>query len=253
MGITDLFSSRKKKLPDVFVYDELPRPLRAQMVHILEAALGPSFLLSSMESGWHWIAKTVAHEAGILDIPETPTRFRRGDRDWFSDCLNYVLEAEPDHALDVVELGMRIVDRFLRNDPGHQQLHMRADDAIADLNDRFRMNGCGYQYAQGRIVRVDSQLIHADVVQPALALLAAQGFDGPNAEFLLAHEHFRHGRIESAVTEACKAFESTLKSICDARRWPYDKAKATAAPLIRTIIDHGLVPTYSQEQLEERR
>jgi hypothetical protein len=67
---------------------------------------------------------------------------------------------------------------------------------------------------------------------------------------LSAHEHLRHGRVESAVTEACKAFESTLKAICDARGWTYDASKATAAPLIRVVIDRGLVPNYSQEQLE---
>jgi hypothetical protein len=107
-----------------------------------------------------------------------------------------------------------------------------------------------YAYADGQILRVDSQLIHADVVQPAISLLTDREFEGANAEYMAAHEHFRHGRIEPAVTEACKAFESTLKSICDARGWRYDKSKATAAPLIRAVIDNGLVPSYSQEQLE---
>jgi hypothetical protein len=34
-----------------------------------------------------------------------------------------------------------------------------------------------------------------------------------------------------------------------ARSWHYDKSKATAASLIQTIIDNGLVPAYSEEQL----
>lgn len=170
MGITNLFSTRKKKLPDVFVYDELPNALRAQMVHILEEAIGPSFVASPTGTGWEWIARRVAHEQGLLEIPDTSRRIR-GDRDWYTDCLNYVLQADPDHALDVVELGMRVIDRVLRNVHGHQVTHMSADDAIEDLNYRFRANGCGYQYANGEIVRVDSQLIHAEVVKPALALL----------------------------------------------------------------------------------
>ena len=40
MPIFDLFSKRQKKLrgetPDVYVYDELPNPLRVQIVHIWE-------------------------------------------------------------------------------------------------------------------------------------------------------------------------------------------------------------------------
>lgn len=221
------------------------------MVHILEDAIGPVFTIdppSRPLRGWDWIAKTVAHEHGLREIPPAQTKFQR-DRDSFADCLNYVMNADPDRALDVVELGMRVVDQALRKSNWNPPRRMSPDDAIADLNYRFRANGCGDQYANGQIIRVDSQLIHAEVVQPALALLMTKGFEGPNQEFLSAHEHFRHGRVEAAVTDACKAFESTIKAICDARNWTYD-AKATAHPLIRIVIDHGLVPTYSQEQLE---
>lgn len=132
----------------------------------------------------------------------------------------------------------------------HQRgVQVSADDAIADLNHRFRENGCGYQYDGGRILRVDSQLLHSEVVKPALALVVAKGFEGPNKEFLVAHEHLRHARYEAAVTEACKAFESTMKAICDARRWKYDASKATASTLIKILIDNELVPNYSGEHL----
>lgn len=106
MGIIDVFSKRNKKLPDVYTYDKLPPKLRYQIVHIFEDAVGPHL---DNGHGWQWVAKTIAHEHGILDIPETPTRFRQG-RDYYTDCLNYVLGAEPELALDMVELVMRIVD-----------------------------------------------------------------------------------------------------------------------------------------------
>lgn len=133
----------------------------------------------------------------------------------------------------------------------HQQFHAKAtpDDAIQELNKRFRENGVGYHYENGMILRVDSHVLHADVVVPALALLRAKGFEGPDAEYMSAHEHFRHGRVEEAITDACKAFESTIKAICDARKWKYDP-KAAAGALIKTITDKGLVPTYSTEQLD---
>jgi hypothetical protein len=245
MGIVDLFSKRNKKLPDVYTYDELPAKLRAQIVHVFEEALGPDL---DNGRGWPWIAKTIAHEHGILDIPETPTRVRRG-RDHFTDCLNYVLQAECELALDMVELATRLIDTLRENHYHRSMVQMSADDAIEDLNHRFRENGCGYQYDGGQIIRVDSQLLHSDVVKPALALLRDKGFAGPNKEFLGAHEHLRHGRYEEAVTEACKAFESAMKAICDACKWKYDGAKATASTLIKVLIDNGLVPTYSEEHL----
>jgi hypothetical protein len=44
MSVIDLFSHRQKELrgevPDVYVYDHLPRPLRVQIVHILRGTLG---------------------------------------------------------------------------------------------------------------------------------------------------------------------------------------------------------------------
>ena len=96
----------------------------------------------------------------------------------------------------------------------------RADRSV--MNVRFRENAVGYQYENCQIIRVDSQVLHADVVKPALTLLSGKGFQGPNDEFMSAHEHFRHGRIEEAITDACKAFESTMKAICAARKWTYD-------------------------------
>ena len=246
MGIMDVFSKRNKKLPDVYTYDALPPKLRAQVVHILEEALGPHF---DNGRGWAWIAKSIAHEHGLLDIPETRGPVRNRQRDWFTDCLNYVLGAETDHALDMVELGMRVIDQLRDNHFHRSMVQMSADDAISDLNHRFRENGCGYQYEGGQILRVDSQLLHSEVVKPALMLLSTKGFEGPNKEFLGAHEHLRHGRLEEAVTEACKAFESTMKAICDARKWKYDGAKAAAGALIKVLIDNGLVPAFGDEHL----
>jgi hypothetical protein len=246
MGIIDVFSKRNKKLPDVYTYDELPSTMRAQIVHIFEDAAGDSL---QHGRGWQWIAKTIAHEHGILDIPESPGSGFRRARDYYTDCLNYVLQVDTELALDMVEVVMRIVEG-LRHDHYHQHIvRMSAEDAIADLNHRFRENGCGYQYDGGQIIRVDSQLLHSEAVKPALTLLIGNGFDGPNQEFLVAHEHLRHGRYEAAVTEACKAFESAMKAICDARKWKYDGAKATASALIKILIDKELVPNYSEEHL----
>lgn len=120
---------------------------------------------------------------------------------------------------------------------------------IEEINHRFREHGCGYQYENGEFMRVDSQLLHAEVVKPALRLLNDKAFEGAESEFLRAHEHFRHGQIEAAITEACKAFESTMKAICDARKWKYDESKG-AKNLINVLLSKELIPQYWQEQLQ---
>ena len=44
MAIVDLYSKRQKKLrgevPDVYTYDEIPEPLRVQVIYMLREALG---------------------------------------------------------------------------------------------------------------------------------------------------------------------------------------------------------------------
>ncbi len=92
---------------------------------------------------------------------------------------------------------------------------------------------------------MDSQLIHAEAVKPALSLLSATGFQGPEQDLIGAFDHYRHGRFKEAGADALKAFESTMKSICKARRWPHDPG-ATAKPLLDVLFTHGLIPPELQ-------
>jgi AbiJ N-terminal domain 4 len=249
--ILDLFSKRNKPLPDVFTYDTLPSKLRVQVTHILRAALGQKFYFDGATDGWRYLSQAIAAEHGLLELPDIQYG-RYEEPDYYVGCMNYILKAEPEQALDMLELSFRFVLMVAEDSDFARRAGLsstRAQTAIADLNYRFRENGVGFQFEDRKIIRVDSQLLHAEAVKPALLLLSTKGFEGPNAEFLAAHEHFRHNRIEPAITEACKAFESTMKVICDSRRWAYDKSKATASTLIKVLIDNGLVPSYSEEQL----
>jgi hypothetical protein len=248
--ILDLFSKRNKPLPDVFTYDTLPEKLRVQVAHILRQSLGEIFYLGSVE-GWHSVSMQIAAEHGLIELPDVVHRRNRAP-DHYVACMNYILRADPEKALDMIEFSFCHIWNATTDDYFARQVGLDragALHAIAELNVRFRENGVGFQFEDGKIIRVDSQLLHAEAVKPALFLLSAKGFEGPNAEFLSAHEHLRHNRIEPAITEACKAFESTMKVICDSRRWGYEKSKATASTLIKVLIDNGLVPTYSEEQL----
>lgn len=243
MAILNVFSKRDKPPLDVYTYDQLPQKLRVQIVHILRGDMG----YTQRNKQWATLANAIACEHGLLALPTKQVRRSQWDQkphDYFADCVKYVLEADAENALDMVERAIRWLDRHLRKQDGHRS-YRSPDDAIQELNHRFRENGCGYQYVSGNIVRVDSHVLHADVAKPALALLSKPGFEGPNKEYMAAHEHFRHGRVEETCTDACKAFESTMKTICDARGWAYDP-RAAAQALIKVLIDKGLVPAYSE-------
>ena len=64
------------------------------------------------------------------------------------------------------------------------------DEAINQLNHRFREHGVGYQYKSGKIIKVDSEFTHSEVVKPAMSFLSDPIYKGANEEFLNAHEHY---------------------------------------------------------------
>jgi hypothetical protein len=246
LSIFDLFSKRQKKLrgevPDVYTYDEIPQPLKVQIVHIWRDTLGDIRQYHQdrrVYDCYRFIVETLCREYGVFKLPGAE---EYGDRDYFVELANFLLqEQNVEKALDAVELSFRFIDRFTR-DYGYQHRHNAselADAALEELNARFREHGVGFQFADGEIIRIDSELIHAEVVKPALALLHAKEFVGAQAEFLKAHEHYRHGNHKEALAECLKAFESVMKVICGKRQWAYD-TRAASKSLIQACLDNNL-------------
>ncbi len=62
---------------------------------------------------------------------------------------------------------------------------------------------------------------------------------------MTAHEHYRHGRVKECLNECLKALESTLKAICDARKWKHEQTD-TAKKLLDICFQNGLVPDFLQ-------
>jgi hypothetical protein len=250
MPVFDLFSKRQKKQADsgkpvIYTYDQFPPSFRVQVIHIWRTAIGPWFEYGPFPSGkravsnayWEQIQNILARELGVPSLAHGDNPCER--------CANFLLEVNADGVLDIVELTFRVIDSVIRKQPDFRREDSRItqepDDAIAELNHRFQENAIGYQFAGGELIRVDSQYVHVEAVENAIALLHDAAFAGPNAEFLAAHEHYRKGRDKEAIAEALKALESTLKAICDARRWSYPPG-ATAKPLLDLVVEKGLVP-----------
>jgi hypothetical protein len=248
MSVFDIFSKRQKQLhgeiPDVYSYDKFPQALRVQIVHIWRDTLGRDYQDEPrIREAYQFIAEALCREYGLFSLPGAE---HHGRRNYLSELANFLLnEQVPEKVLDAVELSFRFIDRFTRT---WDFLHRNnasafADDAIEELNRRFREHGVGYQFASGEIVRVDSELLHAEAVKPALLLLRAPEYAGAQEEFLKAHEHYRHGRAKEALAECLKALESIMKAVCDKRGWNRDP-NATSKVLIPVLFDNGLIPTF---------
>jgi hypothetical protein len=252
MGLIDTFSKRKRRAaragqPDVYQYDSLPQPFRMQVMYIWKDALGPYVRpapyvsTTASTSLWAELAELTAREAGLPYLGDD-----RHD-DPMAQCQKHLGMGTVDDALDIIELSFRAIDLVARKLPDYQRaqagMTQSADDGIAELNARFKEHSIGYQYEIGILIRMDSEFLHAEVVRPALQLLNESGFAGVEAEFLKAHEHYRAGRTEETLTECLKAFESTIKTVCDLRRWRY-LPTATAKDLVAIVFEKGLLPDF---------
>lgn len=258
MALLDLYSHRKRVaedgMPDIFVYDELPYPLRVQIIQILEDAIGsykaPDYVgiihVPNNNEVWKKFHKDIAHEHGV---------FALSSHDSFSDrCADYFFRCSVDKALDVIEVCFGYIDKTARHFDSHDQRRygatLEAEQAIRELNERFRRAGVGYQFENGQIFRMDSELIHSEIVQPALRYLHQKGFEGPCDEFLLAHSHYRAGEMKDAIVDANNALESTLKTICDQRNWPYKQGDGISR-LLKVVRDKGLFPEYLNNSFDQ--
>lgn len=252
MAISDLFSKRQKQLrgevPDVYVYDKLQPSFRGQVVHIIQEAIGVKNSISdhgrSADNVYADIHRILCREYGVFSLRSE----HESDRE---NVLNYFLQVqEVEKAIDVIELAFKVIDTVIRQDynySGWNRVQISPEDAIGDLNTRFKENGIGYQYVGGEIIRVDSLYIHSEVVKPVINLLWNRKFMGANEEYLKAHEHYRHGRNKECLTECLKAFESVMKIICKEKGWVYAQ-NDTSKKLIQICFQNNLVPSFTQNQ-----
>lgn len=194
MGVLDLFSKRRRAAraagqPDVYQYEKLPQEFRVQVAHIWSTAIrqdhyiiqSPRFVDGPI---WEVISQTLARELCRMRLSN--------ERDPFLQCQDFLFNASTENALDLIELTFSAIDRELRMYSTREAFLLEQpkqfpDDAIRELNGRFREHRIGFQYEGGFIMQVDEEFVHAEIVRPALAILSSEGFTGASEEFLKAH------------------------------------------------------------------
>ncbi|KAA5847292.1 hypothetical protein F2A37_03390 [Pseudomonas chlororaphis] len=253
MPVLDLYSKRQKRLRgevvDVYDYDTFPNTFRMQLSFMIGELMGDASDYRSSHQprkAYDDIVRALRKEYGQPFIGA----INHGNE--YNELHAFLLD-EPDveRCLDAVELcyaygGELARSLFYISYRANPDEHV--DACIAELNERFKEAGLGYELIGSRIIRVDSQLIHSEIVKPAIGFLNAEGFEGARDEFFGAYEHYRHGNHEEALVDALKAFESTMKVILVANEKTYG-AGDTASKLILACRDAGLMPAYNESQL----
>ncbi len=245
-------ASTKPVGSDVYQYDSIPEPFRKQVIHIWNDAAGfyyvppiyPNMPSSSDPIPMNWFWDTV-----VLELSRAYGEFNlnRRERDREELCKSHLLECDTKKALDIIELTFRMIDEELRKLNNSQRrehrIRLLPDGAIKELNERFQEHRLGYRFENGYLIKMESEYLHTEVTVPAIQLLVSEQFAGAAKEFLDAHEHYRHGRYDSAITEASNSFESTMKTIFERRGIPYEK-NWPAKNLIERLFQADLLPKY---------
>jgi len=173
--------------------------------------------------------------------------------------IKHLMACSPERALDFVELCLATI-------PRENQAAMSTA-----TNELFDEVGLAYQITPptdipypapkscaetlseslGILARIPPHVIprsdsvtHTEIVAPALRVLSDPLFAVANSELLNAFADHRAGRHADVITACGSAFESVLKTICDAKGWAYDGDKDTCSRLVNACQSQGLFPSF---------
>lgn len=247
----ELYSRRIKNAtgePEVFIYDSFPQTFRNQMFYALSDVLD-YFEKNGGDGAWEYLHNSFSRELGVKTLFSKAYISSR-------DRVEYFVEGASDEEfLDFLDYAFSFVFKLVGINiyANPEEKNEKITDSIAELNYRFIQHNLGYEFVNGEIIRKDNQFIHQEVVKPALRLLTNNGFAGAEREFLDAFEHRRKGENKDAILDALKAFESTMKTICDKMGYPYDPAKSTAKDLISILEANNFYPSYMNNHITSLR
>lgn len=253
MAIVNIYSKRQKllsgEIPDILVYNDMPKKLRVQVVQIINNALGRDQYVHQhvVSDVFEYLNQVLCQEYGVFKLSG-----RFSETAYEGQVINQILVSlQIEKVLDAIELVFKYIDTKVRENfnsySNSANPQLNPDQAIQELNQRFRENGFGYSFVEGQVIRIDSTYLHSEVVIPTLSLLMSKKFSSANEEYLLAHGHYKAGRNKECLAECLKSFESVLKIICNENNWEYFQTD-TAKKLIQICFNNNLVPSFMQTQ-----
>jgi hypothetical protein len=251
--VFDLFSKRRKlergETPDIYAYDNLSNQLRVQITYLFDFVFNSSDHFGrDKERVYKFIAEILREERGVYQLNDARAVRNYYDSIWNyeKEVKNYFLREEnAEYALDTVELFFRLTYNVLEKDFSFDNWHANYEEAVRRLNVRFKEHGIGYAFEGERIIRIDSELIHKEIIIPALKLLHDKKFQNAEDEYLKAHEHYKNGRHKECLVDCLKSLETTIKIIGHKRKWNI-KETDPASRLIEAVMSNGLIPNYMQ-------
>lgn len=230
----NLFSDRNKpkNVEEVILFDELPRNLRVQFKFILEDILD--------YYDYEKIHKKLCRKYGELRLDRYPIGYED------NKTIEHVLTKDDydfNLIFDLMEFAIRFnVDYFIRYEYDEEYIHECIQNYQNEINNSFKQFSVGYKMINGQIIRMDSEITFTEIIEPTINLTCNRLFENVNMEYINAIKQYQDGDNKSCLVKALNSLESTLKIICDKKRWRYDE-KDTCSKLIDICFDNDLLPS----------
>ncbi len=246
MPIVELYSRRRKRelgiVGDTLQYDSMPTHLRQQCLYVVQDFFG-KFNDQRGDGAYRAITNALRREFGVNSLTNRHHEFSGREFEHFVQKV-----ADDEQSLDAIELAIRFIYIVSKNPSTTSARVRECKDALEEFNERCKQAGFGYAFENGSLIRIDSKLLHAEAVKPALVFLSDPVFRNADQEFRSAHDHWKHGKSAEVFVDCLKAFESTMKIIAVERKWAIPD-KPTASQLVQVMLDNSLVPAYYQAQM----
>lgn len=249
MSTFKTYSQENKESPKVFIYDKLDLKLKNQINYIWKDFFyHPKFPKEISSLTINQIFKTACREFGVEELYKHPLHL-------FDEKIQiekFIIEnSDIEKLLDLIHIifsKIELVDEWLKNSY-FIELYFNANEAINDLNTRFRENGVGYIFENSKIIRLDNELLHKNIVTKGLNLTNNKIYQNANEEYLKANEHFKQKRNIECLNECLKSFETIMKIVCNRNSWNYNKDKDSASQLIDILIKNNFFKGYHKSYL----
>jgi len=229
----ELYSDTKRNLEkvDVFIYDEISEKFKNNLFYFIQDNVNNNELSQ--------IYKDIIIEHGLkrnidIDYINRPDIYTGPFTKGFEKLIDS--ENNIDFYLNLIVLFLN-----MKND--------NKKEIIVALNKILYKYSLGYQIdiEQDQIIRIDSKHIYQEVVKKVFLLLNDIQFENVDDEYRKAYKKLKDGNYEGVLVEANKAFESTMKIICNLKGYGIPKNHA-ASGLIAHLRKNEFIENFQTDK-----
>lgn len=222
-----------KRCPEAGREVVLSQAVRQRIWYLIEECdpyYDPNSINTDWTLCWDSLKDGLKKEHGWQDL-----RAYKSQSEWevLNNTMEFILRGVPRFVLDAVELFYDLLSKYNKHASADPVKYQRRVNAI------FEDGNLPWRLLEGRIIKVDSMWLEAEIHVKAAELLSIRGFDGALAEFQQARSDLSNGDHKGAIHAANLALESTIKAILGVQ---HEKP----GTLFHKLVESGLIPEYHE-------